>query len=318
MKTSASLFKWATLFLLVMLVITLPSGCGRRGQKMRIAFAVKTLSNPFFIDMVEAAKTEANNHSDIELIIQSGERETDIERQVQIVENFITQKVAAICVTPCDSRGIIPAILKANSKRIPVLIIDTKIDKNIANEQGAKTQTFIGSDNYLGGRMAGEYLVKRLGGSGKVAILEGVPGQETAISRKSGFSDYMKQFSGMNIVTSQPADWNREKGLNVFQNMLQANPDIQALFACNDEMALGAIQAIRTAGKEGKISVVGFDATKDALDAIKSGYMDASVAQLPAEMGRLAISNAVKVLHGEKIPPEIPTRVELITKENIK
>jgi ribose transport system substrate-binding protein len=279
----------------------------------KIAFIVTTLSNPFFVDMTQGAQQEAKKHAGIKLIIQAPERAVDVERQIQIFENLITQKVDAICVVPADSRSILPAISKANKANIPVLNIDNKIDFELAKKNNVKVATFIGSDNYLGGKLAAEYIVKRLGGKGKVAILEGVSGVDAAIQRKGGFLDCLKDYPGIEVVASQVADWDREKGLNGFQNILQAHPGVQALFACNDEMALGAIQAIKAARKTG-IIVVGFDATKDGLAAVKAGSMAATVAQMPAEMGKIGVQKAVDLLDGKKIEENIPTEVKLITK----
>ena len=160
--------------------------------------------------------------------------------------------------------------------------------------------------------------VEKLNGKGKVAVLEGVSGVEAAIQRKGGFMDYVKDHPEINVIASQPADWDREKGLNVFQNILQTNPDIQALFACNDEMALGAIQAIKAANKEGQIVVIGFDATKDGLAAVKDGSMAGTVAQQPAEMGKICVNKAVSLLNGTNIEENIPTEVKLITANDMK
>lgn len=315
MKTKSFAKFIISLVLVGLIAVAGIQGCGKKKDVKTIGFVVTTLSNPFFIDMTEAAKEEIKNHPGFEIIIQAPEKgATDVERQIQIVENLITQKVDALCVVPADSRSIIESVIKANKAGILFLNIDNKIDFTLAKQRNAEVATFIGSDNYLGGKLAGEYIVKKLNGKGKVAILEGVSGVEAAINRKSGFLDYAKDHPGIDVVASQPADWDREKGLNVFQNILRANPDVTALFACNDEMALGAIQAIKTAGKEGQIIVVGFDATKDGLAAVENGSMAATVAQLPAKMGRIGILMAVDLINGKSIKKQIPTEVKLITK----
>lgn len=306
----------AIVLLMIFMSITCFQGCSKKKDVKKIGFVVTTLSNPFFIDMTEAAKAEIKNHPGFEIIIQApGRGATDVERQIQIVENLITQKVDAICVVPADSKSIIESVLKANKAGIPFLNIDNKIDFELAKERNAVVATFIGSDNYLGGKLAGEHIATVLNGKGKVAILEGVSGVEAAIKRKAGFVDYVKDHPEIEIVASQPADWDREKGLNTFQNMLQANPDVKALFACNDEMALGAVQAIKAAGKEGQIIVVGFDATKDGLAAVENGSMAATVAQLPSEMGKMGILNAINILEGKSVEKDIPTEVKLITRQ---
>src|SRR5262249_54839185 len=162
-------------------------------------------------------------------------------------------------------------------------------------------ETFVGSDNYEGGKLAGEHLIKVTGGRARVGILEGIPGHETGDSRLRGFRDAVKSSAGVTIVASQPANWERDQGFNVFQNMLQAHRDIDSVFACSDLMALGAIEAIAAAGKTGAIRVIGFDALDDAKKAIAAGTMEASVAQFPSEMGRAAGEKALTGLHGETL-----------------
>jgi ribose transport system substrate-binding protein len=287
----------------------------RKAQVRTVAFVVTTLSNPFFVDMTDGAREEAKKHPEIRLVIQAPERgATDIERQTQIVENLVTQKVDAICIVPADSRSILPAIAQANRSLISVLNVDNRIDVDLAKADNIHIATYIGSDNYLGGKLAAEYIVKQLNGRGKLAVLEGVSGVDAAIKRKAGFMDYVKDYPGITVVASQPADWDREKGLNVFQSVLEAHPDLDALFASNDEMALGAIQAIKAARKEGKMIVVGFDATKDGLEAVKAGTMNGTVAQQPALMGQTCVLKASELISGKSIEPYIGTEVKLITR----
>lgn len=285
--------------------------------KRRIGFVVTTLSNPYFVDMVEAAKLEAAKYPDIELLVQAPDQATDNERQVQIIENMITQRVSAICVVPADSKSIVTVIKKANDAGIPVLVLDNKVDDATAKSAGITTTSFIGSNNFLGGQLAGKFVAEQLKGSGKVAILEGVAGVEAGIQRKEGFLDALKAFPNIKVVASQTANWKRDEGLNVTQAILTAQPDVNAIFACNDEMALGAVRGIENAKSKQKPFVVGFDAIKDALNAINEGTLLASVAQLPAEVGRLGVLTAVNKLDGKPIEANIPTDVKLITKENI-
>lgn len=285
------------------------------GGRQRIALVMKTANNPFFIEMQKGAEAAAKRLN-VELVVQAAEREVDVEKQMQIVENLIQTRVNALCVTPSGSREIVPAIDKANRANIPVVIVDTRVDAKALSESGGKVATFIGSDNYEGGKIAGEFLAKRLNGKGKVAVLEGIPGHETGDSRLRGFREALKATPGVEIVASQTANWERDQGFNVFQNILQSHPDVQAVFACSDLMALGAVEAIAAAKKSGQITVVGFDATSEARDAITKGSMDASVAQSPAQMGALAVENALKLLKGEQVNAEFVVPIKLITKEN--
>ncbi len=304
------------------LIITLIlfSGCQRDEQTgngvVTIALVMKTANNPFFIDMERGAR-EAADKLGVELIVQSAEREVDVEKQMQIIENLIQRQVNALCITPSGSKEIVPAIVKANKAKIPVLIVDTRVDETTLKEAGGQIATFIGSDNFAGGKIAGKKIVESLGGRGKVAVLEGIPGHETGDARLSGFHEALQEQSGIEVIASQTANWERALGYNVFQNLLQSNPDIQALFACNDMMALGAVAAIAAAGKTGEIIVVGFDAIDDARSAIQKGEMHGSIAQFPAEMGRLAVEKAVDLLNGKTIADYIPTKIELVAKENL-
>ncbi len=297
------------------------TGCQRGAEASKtdqttIALVMKTLNNPFFINMQNGAE-EAAGKLGVRLLVQAAEREVDVEKQMQIIENLIQRKVAAICVTPSGSKEIVPAIVKANEAGIPVLIIDTRVDAATLAEAGGRIATFIGSDNVEGGRIAGQYIADRLGNNGKVAILEGIPGHETGDARLNGFHQVIDRIEGIEIITSQTANWERDQGFTVFQNILQSHPDVEALFTCNDLMALGAVEAISAAGRTGELLVVGFDALIDARDAIAAGTMDGSIAQHPEDMGRLAVEYANKLLQGETIPDHIPVRIELITADNL-
>jgi ribose transport system substrate-binding protein len=286
-------------------------------SRPRVALVMKTLNNPFFIEMQKGADQAAKDLN-VDLVVQAAERETDVERQMQIVENLIQAKVGAIALTPSGSREVVPAVGKANAASIPVVIVDTRLDAAAASAAGVKTVTFVGSDNYKGGGLIGEYLVSSSGGKAKVAILEGIPGHETGDSRVRGFREAIKAAPGVTVVASQPANWERDQGFSVFQNMMQAHADIDTVFACNDIMALGAIEAIAAAGKTGKIRVLGFDAIDDARNAIADGRMAATVAQFPREMGKVAVESAVKALRGETLPADIGVRIGLVTKDNAK
>jgi ribose transport system substrate-binding protein len=282
-----------------------------------VALVLKTLNHPFFVDMRRGAQ-EAADRLGVTLQVQAAEREIDVERQMQIVENLIQTGVQALCITPSGSREIVSVLVKAKEAKLPIVVVDTRLDPRTAADAGVRAATFVGSDNYEGGKLAGEYLVRASGGKARVGILEGIAGHETGDSRLRGFRDAVKAAPGVTIVTSQPANWERDQGFNVFQNMLQAHSDIDTVFACSDLMALGAVEAIAAAGRTGKIRVIGFDALDDAKRAIAAGTMAASVAQFPSEMGRIAVESAVKVIRGETLPADITVKLELVTKDSLK
>ena len=287
-------------------------GCGRsQTPSKKIGFVMATLANPYFVDMMAGAKTELAKHPGYELVIQAPEKAAETEREIQIIENLCVQRVAVLCVVPVDSKSIVPAIKKANRAGIPVINVDSKIDSKTAKALGASVVGFIVSDNFEGGRIAGAFIADKLHGKGKVAILEGISGLETATLRKNGCLEAFKKTPGIEVVASLPADWEREKGMNVFQNILQAHPDLDAVFACNDEMALGAIRALN---QPRKVIVVGFDATAEARQAVEKGLMDATVAQQPYKMGQQAVADAIRLIEGKTNEPKIETPVKLVTK----
>jgi ribose transport system substrate-binding protein len=305
--------------LLLLTCSLLPALSCNRGEpaadaRPRVALVLKTLNNPFFIDMQRGAQ-DAAKRLGVDLVVQAAERETDVEKQMQIIENLIQARVGALAITPSGSREVVPAIGKANQAKIPVVIVDTRLDAKAAADAAVHTASFVGSDNYRGGQLIGEFLAKASGGKANVAILEGIPGHDTGDQRVRGFRDAVQGSSGIAIVASQTANWERDQGFTVFQNILQANPSVDTVFACNDMMALGAIEAIAAAGKTGRIRVLGFDAVEDARKAIAAGTMAATVAQFPDEMGRVAVESAVKAMKGETVPPETGVRIELVTKE---
>ena len=307
---------------LLLLSLFLFSSCNRSEDAgvhpgPRVALVLKTLNNPFFIDMQRGAG-EAATRLGINLTVQAAEREVDVEKQMQVIENLIQTRVEVLLVTPSGSKEIFPAIAKANQAGIPFIVVDTPVAQEAAREAGIRIATSIGSDNCEGGRLAGEYMAQKFNGKAKVAILEGIPGHETSEARLSGFLDAVRPTPGIEVIASQPANWERDRGFNVFQNILEANREIDALFACNDMMALGAMEAIAAAGRSGKIIIVGFDAVEDARIAIRAGTLEASVAQHPDEMGRLAVESAYRLLQGETLPAMTRVNVELIQKDNLE
>jgi ribose transport system substrate-binding protein len=290
----------------VALAVVACSGGGGGGANKTVGLALSTLNNPFFVTLRDGAQAKA---SELGLTLQVADGQDNLATQISQVEDFITKKVAVIIINPVDSDGIVPAVEKANAAGIPVITVD-----RAAN--GGTVASHIASDNVAGGKMACEYLIKQVG-SGKVVQLEGIAGTSAARDRGAGCKQALDAQSAVTLVASQTADFARDKGLNVMQNLLQANPDIKGVFAQNDEMALGAIQAIDAAGKTGQIVVVGFDAIADALTAIEQGKMAATVAQQPKLMGQLAVQTANDIIAGKQVDKSIPVQVTLVTKDNV-
>ena len=299
--------------------VAIRAGSGASGQQptLTIAFVPKALNSPFWGQMQDAGEAEAEALG-VNLVSLAADRETDVERQYQIIENLIQQRVDAILLAPSGSKELVPAISKANDAGIPVLLLDTRIDEEAAAAVGAEVLTYIGSDPFEGGAVAGRYLAAELDGVGEVAVIEGISGHETADQRRLGFLSGIAGSPGLRVVASQTANWERARAYTVAENLLQAHPDLDAIFAANDEMALGALEAIDAAGRISEIVVIGFDAIPDALDNIRSGRMLGSVAQFPSEMGRLGVKHAVELVRSGHAPPgEVLTRVELIDVDNV-
>jgi ABC-type sugar transport system substrate-binding protein len=285
---------------------------------LTVAFVPKALNSPFWAAMETAAAREAEEQS-VHLVSLAADRETDVERQYQIIENLIQQGVDAILLAPAGSKELVTAIRKANDVGIPVFLLDTRVDDAAAESVGAEVLTYIGSDNFEGGAVAGRYLAEKLGGHGNVAIIEGISGHETADQRRLGFLQAIAEHPGIRVVASQTANWERALAYNVAENLLQAHPEIDAIFAANDEMALGAVEAIDAAQRLDRVSVIGFDAVPDALANIRTGRLLGSVAQFPGEMGRLGVMYAAVLLReGVRPPEEVLTKVEIIDLGNLE
>ena len=282
------------------------------GDGPTVALVLKTLNNPFFIELAAGAQ-EAADSLGLELLVQAPDREIDVEKQMQIIENLLQTDIDALALTPSGSREVVPAIAEANRAGVPVVIVDTRADAEALAQAGATIATFIGSDNVEGGRIAGRFVAEALGGQGTVAVIEGIPGHETGDSRLRGFRESIAEHPGISIVASQTANWERDQAFNVTQNMLQSHNDLQAIFAANDVMALGAVEAVAAAGRTGDLIVVGFDAQDEAVAAIREGAMSASIAQHPREMGRIAVESAWRILQGDSVPAELPVGIELVT-----
>lgn len=275
---------------------------GNTDGKVTVGLAVSTLNNPFFVSLKEGAE-KAAKEAGVELLVVDAQDDT--AKQISGVEDLIQKKVSVLMINPTDSAAIVTAVEAANKANIPVITVDRAAE-------GGQVVSHIASDNAAGGKMAGEFILEKLGGKGNIVELQGIAGTSAARDRGQGFHDAIDNKEGIKVVASQPADFDRAKGLSVMENILQGNKDIQAVFAHNDEMALGALQAVEAQGKD--VLVVGFDATDDAVKAVQDGKMAATVAQKPAAIGETALQTAVKVAKGEKVESNIPVALELVTK----
>lgn len=272
-----------------------------------VGLALSTLQNPFFVTLRDGAQ-EAADDAGIELVV--ADAQDDAQTQANDLQNFISQGVDVIVVNPVDSAAVVPSIEAANDAGIPVVTVDRGAD-------GGEIASHIASDNVLGGQLAGELLFEQIGGAGNVAMLEGVPGTSAARDRGEGFTNALGEAADVELAANQTANFNREEGFTVAQNVLQSNPELDGIFAQNDEMALGAVEAAREAGVLEELVIVGFDATDDALAAIEAGEMAATVAQQPDVLGARGIETAAAIIAGDEVDAEQPVEVQLVTADNV-
>ncbi|MGW6711877.1 substrate-binding domain-containing protein [Streptomyces sp. MCL20-2] len=300
--------KFAGAALAVALVVGAVSyfNSGSSGGTKKIGMSLSTLNNPFFVQMKEGAQAEAEK-AGVDLTVTDAQN--DASQQANQLQNFTSSGVSSIIVNPVDSDAVGPGVRSANKADIPVIAADRGVNK-------ADTATLVASDNVAGGKLAADALADKLGGQGSIVILQGTAGTSASRERGAGFAEGLKAYPGIKVVAKQPADFDRTKGLDVMTNLIQSHPGVTGVFAENDEMALGAVKALGSkAGKS--VSVVGFDGTPDGLKAVEAGTLYASVAQQPAELGKIAVQNAVKTAKDEKVASTVKVPVKVVTRENV-
>ena len=288
--------------LVIVMSFMLVAGFAGTAEAYDIGLAISTLDNPFFVDLADGAEEAAEELGVTLTVVDAGD---DAATQMSSVEDLVIQGMDLIAINPVDGDAIVPAIEEADMMGIPVITVDRSAETEVA--------VHIASDNVEGGRMAARYMAELLNNEGRVIELEGIPGTSAARERGEGFNEIMDEIEGIEIIARQPANFSRSEGMSVMEDLLEAHENIDAVFAHNDEMALGAIEAIDAAGLTDEIKVVGFDAIGDALTAIEEGTLAATIAQQPKVMGRLAVEMAVQLLDGEEVEAFIPVPLELIT-----
>ncbi len=276
------------------------------GETVKLGLAISTLNNPFFVQMKKGAEAEAKTQN-AELSVQDAQ--DDASQQANQVQNFTSQNVKSIIINPVDSDAAGASVKGANNADIPVIAADRGVNK-------ADTEATVASDNVDGGRQAAKELAEMLDGKGEILFLRGQAGTSASRERGQGFTEGLKKFPGVNVVAKQTADFDRTKGLDVTTNMLQAHPNVDGVFAENDEMALGAIKALGDkAGDD--VKVVGFDGTPEGLKAVKNGSLTMTIAQQPEELGKMAVRNALRVVDDTKVDKQIKVPVKVVTSKNV-
>lgn len=299
----------AMIFLIGGLVGCAPKDAEKTGEGAakgdKIGMVLSTLNNPFFVSMKEGAEAKAKELG-YELIILDSQDDSAKERAN--VEDLVQKGIKVLIINPTDSDAVANSVQVANDAKIPVITVDRQ-------SNGGEIISHIASDNVKGGEMAANFILDQLKDKKEMKIVElqGIPGASATRERGDGFHKVVDGKANVKVVASQAADFDRTKGLTVMENIIQAQPEFDAVFAHNDEMALGAVKALKTANKN--VIVVGFDGNQDAKDAIEKGDMSATIAQQPGLMGSTSVENAVKVAKGETIEKTIPVELELVVKK---
>ena len=285
--------------------------------KPKVGLVMKSLANEFFVTMQEGAKDYQKAHpADFDMITNGIKNATDTAAQIDIVNQMILSKVNAIVIAPADSKALVTVLKKASDAGIKVVNIDNRLDPGVLKSKNLDIP-FVGPDNRKGAKLVGDYLAKQMSAGDKVGIIEGVPTTTNAQQRTAGFKDAMDA-AGMKIVSTQSGNWEIDQGQKVASAMLSEYPDLKALLAGNDNMALGAVSAVRAAGKAGKVLVVGYDNIEAIKPMLQDGRVLATADQAAAQQAVFGIQNALKLVKGEKVDAKdgvIETPVELVLKK---
>jgi len=272
-----------------------------------IGVSLLNLSNEFIVMLSRSMEKRAHELG-VRLVVNDAER--GAEKQVQQVESFIAQRVSAIILNPCEVEASSPAVEKALAAGIPVI--------NVNSETRAAPTAFIGSRDEDAGRIAMEYIAHRLHGNGNIVMMHGFMGQAAQIKRDQGAREVLARNHGLHLLAAQTAEWDRAKGMSLMENWMQSYGDrINAVFAQNDEMAMGALIAIEQAGRKGKIVVVGVDAIADALEAVREGRLDATVYQDASGQGTAAVDAATQIVRHGLYEKQVLIPFQLVTHDNV-
>jgi ribose transport system substrate-binding protein len=284
-------------------------GAACRRQETTITLVPKAMDSEFWLELAEGARTAVAARPDVRLLVAAPEREINIEQQVSILEDQVRRGVQALVVAPASSERVRAALDEAADRGIPVVFVDS-------DAPFPRKVTYVGTDNRLGGALAARVLAEAVGGRGDVALIHGVPGNTSQDERASGFVDALSRHAGLKLVARQPANSERALGLTVMEGLLASHPSLAGVFATNDQMALGAVEAVEERGLRGRVRIVGFDATEEAVRATMGGRMAGTIAQNPHLMGRKSVEAALAALEGRPVEKRVDTGTEAVTLVN--
>lgn len=297
-------------FFIALLLIVSIFGLSAHAGQIRVGFVPKAMDSEFWYAVRNGAEAAAKENPDVVLSVLSPDREVNVQQQIQIIDDMIIRGVDVLCVAPSGAKEVAPALQKAHDGGIPVVVFDS--DAPDFTDRVA----FVGTNNIIGAGLAADYIIKRLNGKGKVAIMTGIMGHQTAMDRLKGAEDKFAAAPGIQVVATPSANWERALGMSVMEDLLSSHPDLDAVFCCNDSMAMGAAEAVLS--DKAKTFIVGFDANAEAVRAAKNpdSPVDATVAQSSFNIGKYAVETAVKSFRGVKVDKLVDTGTELVTADN--
>ncbi len=302
------------ILLVVILIIFIGVGISRKGKgggQRRIAVIPKGITHIFW-ESIRRGAEKAGAEAGVKIFWNGPEREGNREMQIQIIEDFITQKVSGIVLAPIDNKALVPSVEKINDKSIPCVIIDSGIDTD-------KYVSFVATDNYKGGVIAAKRMGKILNGKGKIVVVKYAPGSASTMKREDGFINTIeKEFLGIEIVDSKYGLDTVETALQAAEDLLTKNAELDGIFACNESTSVGTLRALQSQRRAGKMKMIGFDAGGLLIEGVQAGIVDSLVVQNPFKMGYEGVRVLIAALDGEKVGRRVDTGVTLVTKENLE
>ncbi|HEY2204384.1 MAG TPA: substrate-binding domain-containing protein [Pseudonocardia sp.] len=298
------------------------TACGRGGQSgaggangdVRVAIVTRDFTNPYWAALRDGALAEGKAQG-VTVEVQAGSTETDSTGENAKISTLAGQNYNCFGVVPVNATNVITPLVPVARKKTPILNLDTQIDPNASQQAGVSYASFIGSDNLSAGQQAAKALMDRMGGAGKVAILQGIAGEQNGINRQQGFTQ--AGAGKLDVVAAEPADYDQAKAQTVTDAILKAHPDITGIFAANDTMGLGAAQSVRNAGLSGKVSIISVDGITAALQAVKAGTLNGTISQYPYAEGQMAVQACLKLVHNQAVPSRVVAPIQLIDQTNV-
>lgn len=292
------------------------SNPGKSGgaSSAKVAIVIRDFTNPYWAALRDGAMAEGKAQG-VQVTVKAGSGETDSQGENSQISTLATQDYNCFGVVPVNATNIITPLVPVARKKIPIINLDTQVDPKAAKAAGVSFASFIGADNTSAGQKAGRALMAKMGGKGQVAILQGIAGEQNGINRQQGFTKVTK--GKLQVVAAQPANYDQNTALNVTTAILQAHRSITGIFAANDTMGLGAAQAVKNAGLQGKVAIISVDGIQDMLKSIKSGVNTGTITQYPYAEGQMAVQACMAAVAKKTVPTRVIAPIELINSANV-